>query len=114
MAVDPTLSLTHTAALHPLEPLSPEEITSTVAIVRASGKLRPKSRFVTVVLHEPEKQAVLAYRDGDPIDREAFVMILDNADGVTYEAVVSITAGTIRSWMHVPHVQPPIMLDEFF
>ena len=69
MAVDLTSNATKTAALHPLEPLSPEEIASAVTIVRASGKLGPKARFVTVVLHEPAKQVVLAYREGDPIER---------------------------------------------
>src|SRR5262245_15696774 len=114
MPANLTSSATDTAALHPLEPLSPGEIAAAVAIVRDSGKLGPKSRFVTVVLHEPEKQAVLAYREGDPIDRKVFVIILDNADGATYEAVVSITRGAIMSWTLIPHVQPAIMLDEFF
>jgi primary-amine oxidase len=111
MAVDLTSHVTKIAAPHPLEPLSPEEIASAVAIVRACGKLGPKARFVTVVLHEPSKQAVVAYREGDSIEREAFVIILDNADGATYEAVVSITMAR-SSWTHIPcqlhHV------DEFF
>src|SRR5262249_3264684 len=99
---------------HPLEPLSPEEIAAAVAIVRSSGKLGPKARFVTVVLHEPPKQAGLEYRAGDQVEREAFVIILDNADVATYEAVASITQGTLNCWTHIPHVQPSIMLDEFF
>jgi primary-amine oxidase len=114
MATNLTSNGRETAALHPLEPLSPEEIAAAVSIVRASGKLGPKARFVTVVLHEPPKQAVLEYWEGGPVEREAFVIILDNADGATYEAVVSITGGTIKSWAHIPQVQPSIMLDEFF
>ena len=85
MAISVTSNAGKTAAPHPLEPLSPEEIASAVAIVRASGKLGSKARFVTVVLHEPSKQTVLEYREGEPIEREAFVIILDNADGATYE-----------------------------
>ena len=103
-----------TAAPHPLEPLGPEEIASAVAIIRTGGKLGPKARFVTVVLHEPPKQRMLAYQEGGPVEREAFAIILDNADGATYEAVVSLTEGAILSWTHIPHVQPSIMLDEFF
>src|SRR4029450_5942820 len=114
MAVDLTSNAPKTAAPHPLDPLSPEEIASAVAIVRASGKLGPKARFVTVVLHEPSKQTGLEYREGEPMERAAFVIMLDNADGATYEAVVSITMGAIKSWQHIPHVQPSIMLDEFF
>jgi primary-amine oxidase len=114
MVVHRTSNETTSAAPHPLEPLSSEEIAASVAIVRASGKLGSKARFVTVVLHEPVKQAVLEYREGDPIGREAFVVLLDNSDGATYEAIVSINMGTITSWQHIPHVQPSIMLDEFF
>ncbi|MGH8072419.1 MAG: hypothetical protein ACRERE_45730 [Candidatus Entotheonellia bacterium] len=43
-------------------------------------------------MHEPPKPAVLGYRDGEPFEREAFVIIPANADGVTYELVASITA----------------------
>jgi primary-amine oxidase len=114
MAVSETSDASKTAALHPLEPLSPEEIAAAVAMIRTGGKLGPKARFVTVALHEPSKQAVLEYREGGPVEREAFVIILDNADGATYEVVVSITEGVIKSWTHIPHVQPSIMMDEFF
>jgi primary-amine oxidase len=114
MAVNLTSTASKTTAPHPLEPLSPEEIVAAVAIVRTSGKLGPKARFVTVVLHEPPKQVVLEYREDTPIEREAFVITLDSADGATYEVVVSITAAAIKSWMLIPGVQPSIMLDEFF
>jgi primary-amine oxidase len=114
MAVSVTSNAGKTAAPHPLEPLSPEEIAAAVAIVRASGKLGPRARFVTVVLREPPKQTVLDYQEGGPVEREAFIIMLDNADGATYEAVVSITGGAIKSWAHIPQVQPSIMLDEFF
>src|SRR5919109_2772548 len=114
MAVHLTSHSSKAVAPHPLEPLSPEEIAAAVAIVRTSSKLGPKARFVTVALHEPSKQAVLEYREGEPIERQAFVIVLDNADGATYEGIVSITMGAMKSWTHIPHVQPSIMLDEFF
>jgi primary-amine oxidase len=114
MVVQRTSNENTSVARHPLEPLNLEEIAAAVAIVRTSGKLGSKARFVTVVLHEPAKQAVLEYQEGEPIERQAFVVILDNVDGATYEAIVSITMGAITSWQHIPHVQPSIMLDEFF
>ena len=100
--------------LHPLDPLSAAEITAAVAILRASGKLGPHVRFATVVLQEPSKEVVLNFKDGDPIEREAFAIILDNDDGATYEAVVSITSRMVQGWKHIPGVQPCVMLDEFF
>jgi primary-amine oxidase len=100
--------------LHPLDPLNAAEITAAVAILRASGKLGSHVRFATVVLQEPAKEVVLNFKDGDPIEREAFAVILDNDDGATYEAVVSITSSTVKGWKHIPGVQPCVMLDEFF
>ncbi len=98
---------------HPLDPLTPEEITDAVATVKAEYNLGEKVRFPMVVLKEPPKRVVLDFKEGDSIKREAFVGILDNEDGLTYEAVVSLDTKTIKSWQQIPDVQPSIMLDEF-
>src|SRR5215467_4282161 len=100
--------------LHPLDPLSAQEITAAVAILRTSGKLGSNVRFATVVLQEPSKEVVLNFKDGDPIEREAFAIMLDNDDGATYEAIVSLTSSKVQGWKHIPGVQPCVMLDEFF
>ena len=88
---------------HPLEPLSAAEIEQACDILRKD--LAPTARFVYVMLLEPPKAEVLAYEPGDPIDRQAFVVIRERAERATYEAVVSITAGEVRSWRHVPGAQ---------
>ncbi|MGJ3250532.1 MAG: primary-amine oxidase [Elainellaceae cyanobacterium] len=98
---------------HPLDPLSPEEIAATVAIVSAHPQFGDRVRFATVVLHEPPKSVIRAFKPGDSINREAFVILLDNATGNTYEAIASIPEQRIMSWTHIPDVQPSIMLDEF-
>jgi primary-amine oxidase len=102
------------ALLHPLEPLTAEEIATAVRLVRTQPQLSSQVRFVSVNLHEPPKEEVIAFRPGSPVKREAFVIVLDNAAGATYEAVVSLTEGRVASWRHVPGVQPSIVLDEFF
>ncbi|MCE2466290.1 MAG: primary-amine oxidase [Dehalococcoidia bacterium] len=98
---------------HPLDPLTADEIVQTSAILKAHRQLGARVRFETIVLKEPDKKSVLGFRPGDPIDREAFVVILDNDDGATYEAAVSLSQGQVTSWKHVPGVQPRIMFDEF-
>src|SRR5579872_1572515 len=100
--------------LHPLEPLTAEEITAAVHIVRTERNLHERVRFASITLHEPPKEAVLNFKQGDPVTRAAFIILLDNRDGATYEAIVSITEGKVTSWRHIPGVQPSIMLDEFF
>ena len=98
---------------HLLEPLTPEEITTAVRIIKTEKQLGETIRFPTVTLKEPDKKAVLNYKEGDEIEREIFIIILDNADGATYEAVISLTQEKVTSWKHIPGVQPSIMLDEF-
>ncbi len=43
-------------------------------------------RFMSVALQEPPKDFVLAYQPGDAIDRQAFMVLMDNATAKTYEA----------------------------
>ena len=98
---------------HPLDPLTSEEIVQASATLKAQRQLGPRVRFETIVLKEPEKKDILSFRLGDPIRRQAFLVILDNDDGATYEAIVSLHEGQVTSWKHVAGVQPRIMVDEF-
>jgi primary-amine oxidase len=104
---------TVTSISHPLTPLTPTEITAAVTILRQAKNLGNQVRFATVTLKEPPKATVLGFQPGDPIQREAFVIVLDSATAQTYEAVIDLGAETVKSWEHIPGVQPPIMLDEF-
>jgi primary-amine oxidase len=83
-----------------------------VSILRASGKVGPQVRFVKVELHEPPKAVVLNFKEGDSVERKAFIMLLDSADGATYEVVVSLTQQRVSEFKPILEVQPPIMLDE--
>src|SRR5437588_5775497 len=107
-------SISPPSILHPLEPLTAEEIAAAVHIVRTERSLHERVRFASVALHEPPKEVVLNFKQGDPVTRAAFIILLDNTDGATYEVVVSITEGKVASWRPIPGVQPSIMLDEFF
>lgn len=98
---------------HPLEPLTPEEIQASVAILRQSRNLSRSVRFVSVTLHEPPKEDVLKFQPGDAFDRQAWMILLDNTDGTTYEAIVSLSRGQVVAFEPIPGVQPSIMLDEF-
>jgi primary-amine oxidase len=108
-----TLAAASASSLHPLEPLSAEEIAAAVAILRRERALGPQVRFMEVALHEPPKSQVLSFSPGDAVERSAALTLLDNSDGATYEAVVSISRGEVTSWQQIPGVQPPIHLDEF-
>src|SRR5262245_6766056 len=102
------------AVLHPLDSLTADEIRTAVAVVRASERLGREVLFIRVFLHEPPKGAVLAFRAGDALERQAFVLIRDRRARITCEVIVSITRRTILSWKDLSGVQPPITFDEFF
>ena len=102
-----------TVSIHPLDPLSAAEIARAWEIVAKEHAPGPRVRVVFIMLHEPAKKVVLQHRPGDAVERAAFVVLVDSATAKTYEAVVSVSAGRVLSWEHVPGVQPAIVLDEF-
>jgi primary-amine oxidase len=99
---------------HPLDPLSPAEITQAIGIVRASDQLPKNLRFVTVSVQEPAKSVVIEHSPGKPFPREAFLIMLDSANGQALEATVDLRQEKLRSVQKLPlGVQPAIMADEF-
>lgn len=112
MTLTSDLSVASAQAVHPLEPLTAAEVAQAVAIVRQEKGAGETFRFPVVTLHEPPKAAVLAFQPGDSIERQAFLVLLDNASGSVYEAVVSLSHGRLASWQLMPGVQPNIMADE--
>jgi primary-amine oxidase len=100
--------------LHPLDPLSAEEIASAVQLARQSDKLAGTMRVIAAERHEPTKEVVLAFAAGTahPPAREALLIVLDPASNTTFEALVSLTMHTLVSWREVPGVQPAITFAE--
>ncbi len=98
---------------HPLTPLREEEISAAVEILKRERSLGEKIRFAGVTLNEPPKEQVLAFKPEDDFEREALIVMVNGAEEAAYEAVVSLTEGKVKSWEHIPDVQPPIVLEEF-
>ena len=67
---------------------------------------RPPIRFPLVALHEPDKAVVRGYAAADPIERRAFLVTFDTANGDTHEAVVNLSSDTVESWTPRNDVQP--------
>ncbi len=96
---------------HPLAPLTGPEVEAAIAILRRVKQL-DAAKVVSVSLHEPPKEQVLAFQPGEAIDREAEVILRDVAAHVTYEAVVSVSAGEVRSWTSPAEIQNSITMSE--
>lgn len=103
-----------TGVLHPLEPLTPEEIVVAGDMVRADmeggeGELR----FETIELMEPPKAEVRAFRPGDPIARRARVQVYRTGRVGVWRFVLSLTSGEIVSKEELATARPMIQLEEF-
>jgi primary-amine oxidase len=98
--------------LHPLDPLSKEEITAASKLLKDSGKLPANARFQTIVLNEPPKAEVYAFKAGDVFRREAFFVAYDRANNKTFDGVADIRNQRVVSVREVPGAQPSIMLDD--
>jgi primary-amine oxidase len=99
-------------AAHPLEPLSAAEVRLAVSVLRDSGKVTPSTRFVSVALKEPRKDAVYAFDGSRAVPREAFAVLFDNATNSCHEATVSLAKRELTGWKHIPDVQPTMTVDE--
>ena len=99
-------------AQHPLEPLSEEEIRQTAALLRGGRGLADSWRFASIVLEEPAKAAVKAWRPGDPVPRVSRAVLWDRATNEAWEGLVDLGAHVVGSWSHLPGVTPNYTVDE--
>ena len=100
------------AVLHPLEPLTREEIAAAAALVRAAAG-GEGLRFEIVELREPPKSAVRAFAPGVAVPREARVNVYRLGSIGVWRYVVSLTEGRIVSEEHRADAAPMIQLEEF-
>jgi primary-amine oxidase len=101
---------------HPLARLSAAEIDSARTLFQKHDLLTPTTRFAMLALEEPTKDAVLAWRTGDPLDRRVRATLLDVATGQVRAVVASVSREEIDQVTEVDTAvdgQPPILLDEF-
>src|SRR5919197_1608612 len=110
-----TVEQTVATTRHPLDPLTGDEIQAASSILKRERGLDADYRFVYVMLNEPSKKDVLAFKPGNgvQVDREAFIVLRDRSKGKAFEAVVSLTKEKVVSFDEIEGVQPSIILEEF-
>ena len=107
---------------HPLDPLTPEEISTVTRTVLESSeyaRLERGGRFITIELREPAKAVLLERlelleRGEEPpgIAREADVVLLDRADATTHEVCVGLSEQRVIRWTRLEGVQPLAVVEE--
>lgn len=97
------------AAAHPLDPLTVDEIRAAVAAARSDVRLT-HAAFPLVTLHEPPKPAVLSWQPGQALPRQARVQAM-TSDRI-YEVVVDLADRRLVSVVEVKDVEPSITRSE--
>jgi primary-amine oxidase len=101
---------------HPLDPLTGTEVADAAAIVRGHdgfASLGARSRFITIALLEPAKDAILAWSEGGATPpREAEIVILDRDAERTIESIVSLDSGSVATWRERTDIQPMAVVSE--
>src|SRR5687768_12584861 len=113
LLIPTTLTAQTTKAVHPLDPLTSDEIKAAADLITALPQFPEGSLFSTIVLKEPNKREVLSHKPGAQVFRQALAVILDRKGNRTFEALVDLKAGRLISWAHIKGVQPLVMESEF-
>ncbi|TML65186.1 MAG: tyramine oxidase, partial [Actinobacteria bacterium] len=98
--------------VHPLEPLTADEIEAAVAAVRATGRVTEAARFSTITLDEPPKEAIAAFDRGETVERRVRLLIVPSPECAVVEAIVALPSGETVSWEERPDVRPALLFEE--
>lgn len=105
--------VTQVTDLHPLSPLTADEILKAVSLIRAGIEDGADAKFEMIELAEPPKDVVRSFQMGDPVTREAWVnAYFTGRSGVT-RCRVSLTDEIVLSATHLPEAVPMIAPVEF-
>jgi primary-amine oxidase len=101
------------AALHPLDPLGPDEIVRAAAVVRGHFDLGEALQFETIDLAEPDKATVRAHAPGAAVARAArFTVYRRGAAGV-WTGIVDLDAGVVARSDFLADARPMFSPEEF-
>ena len=98
------------AAAHPLDPLTADEIRVAAQVARADARFA-SAQFASILLNEPAKADVMAWRPGTTLPRQARLVVMTPAS--VFEVVVDLTARRLVSATERKGVEPPVMMSEF-
>jgi primary-amine oxidase len=95
---------------HPLDAMTPDEYWVVYNVLQAADKLGEKPIFSSILLREPPKSEVLAWKPGMPIPRKADAVLL--IDGKSYEATIDIAAKKLDAYKLLTKDQAPVTETE--
>jgi len=96
---------------HPLDPLSKEELASSVALMKAAGKFGKNDSLVFLGNIEPDKTFVMSYKQGNSYQRIARAIVYNLVSNLTREIDIDLTSKKITADKLREGVQP-MQLEE--
>jgi primary-amine oxidase len=102
--------------MHPLEPLTGEEIAAVAAAVRADARFTADARFVFIAGDEPSKEEVAQADAGAAGARRGLAVLFDKSGCDTHRVVVGLegTTGHLASWTTLEDVHATLLIGELF
>ncbi len=95
---------------HPLDGLTARELWVAYDVLLAAGHIDDATRFASVLLREPPKAEVLAWKPGASFRREASAVLLKGPKA--YEAIVDVARKRLLSWKEIQGAQPNLVQSE--
>ena len=108
----PAFIVAQSAPEHPLDALKSQEYWTVHDVLQATGKIDADTFVMSVLLREPPKEKVLAWKAGEPFTREADLILMRK--GIVTEVRVDLAERKVESWKEVKGVQAPIFESELF
>ncbi len=96
--------------LHPLDPLSAEEIRRVVAVLERERGIDERWRFGSIELREPAKEDLLS--GAAELPREAEALLWRRGGDGAHKAIVSLARGELVEWIHHPGCHAGLTGDE--
>ncbi|MFV0407766.1 MAG: primary-amine oxidase [Propioniciclava sp.] len=94
-------------AVHPLDPLSGDEIAEARRILVETGHVAEHTRMPRMLPVDPAKEALTTWRPGDALDRRIRVTLLDRDTGTASEAIVAVTRKEVDAFRVLPTAEEP-------
>jgi primary-amine oxidase len=104
---------TQARVVHPLDPLTAEEISAAVELARSDVRVTEAARFAYVGLEEPPKDEVRGFAGGCA-DRRARLVVVPGPEVSLFEIVVSVTSGKVCSFVERDDLCPGLLFEESF
>jgi primary-amine oxidase len=97
---------------HPLDMLRAEEIDRAREAIHACGRVGPSALFAHMVLHEPDKDELARWSEGDPVVRRVRALIVPGPELDLVEAIVSVTDDEVVTWREIEGMRPALLVTE--